>query len=288
MELKYITPPTNLGGGAISGVGTIHISEVKPTLDQLTIDLGWPVNFNELTTGSTGKRDYSGDIDLIISPHEYAGVPENLIDDLSLLFGKENVARNGAMVHLKYPIVDYNESKTERLPRTKFVQIDFCFGYKEWEQLFHFSSSESGYKGSHRNLALAAVAAVKDNDSTSELDDFGRPIGEGRWKWGPNGLFRVYRESKRNVKTGKYIRKQDDTIISGPHKDPVSIANILFRQGTAQDLDSLETVINAVKRSYPLSAQADIWKRIGKHFNEWKDGKSFHYPDEIQPFIESN
>ena len=61
--------------------------------------------------------------------------PGSFREHLLSLYGTEFTARNGAMVHLKYPIVNYKDDLLESKPRTGFVQIDFNFGDAEWGKI---------------------------------------------------------------------------------------------------------------------------------------------------------
>ena len=65
-------------GGAMPGVGAIHIDEINPTLEQLekTLDL----DLKNFTLGSVGKRQFSGDIDVALNlkPEELPAFIEKL------------------------------------------------------------------------------------------------------------------------------------------------------------------------------------------------------------------
>ena len=286
MKLKYITQPSSAGGTAVSGCGTIHISEIEPTLEKLSDDLGLPFDLYDYMLGSTGKREYSGDIDLVLDTkwwnHGAGAFRENLIE----LYGIEATARNGELVHLRFPIQNYNESLQELQPRTGYVQIDFNFGNADWERLFHYSAgSESEYKGAHRNIAISAICSLVDTEISPLLDFYDRPISTIRWKWSPKGFMRVDRFSVYS-RNGKCNNKQQDTIILGPFFDPKYIANTLFPEtGLPSDLDSLETIMTAVKHNFGIVDQERIWKRIAKNFKEWKYGKDFIYPEEINRYF---
>jgi hypothetical protein len=288
MKLAYITQPTDLGGSAVPDCGTIHRSEIKRTLDNLSSELSWPVNFNDCLLGSTGKREYSGDIDLVIDLLDWD--IHNITGFRTLLenrYGKSSVARNGAMLHLRYPIADYNSDLDDVKPRTGFVQIDFNFGNKDWEKFYHSSPGEdSAYKGAHRNLIIAAITSVFIIEKSDETDTFNRPIQLQRWKWGSNGFILVERTSQRDKHSNIWMRKQNDEIIDGPFMDPEFIAQTLFIvDGTAEDFYSLETIIAAVKRNYGMVDQERIWKRTARNFSEWSQGKLFTYPAEISRYF---
>ena len=65
-------------GGAMAGVGAIHISEIEPTLIKLEKELG--LNLRDFTLGSVGKKEFSGDIDIAINlkPEELADFAKKL------------------------------------------------------------------------------------------------------------------------------------------------------------------------------------------------------------------
>lgn len=290
MKLKYHTLPTNLGGGAVSGCGTIHKSEICATLTRLSSDLGFSFDLNDYIIGSTGKKEYSGDIDLVLDNKLYSHDSAKLRSHLEELFGKENVARHGNMIHLRYPIVGYNFLLNGALPRTGFVQIDFNLGNAVWEKVYHYSpGDDSEYKGAHRNLAIAAITTVADATYSSILDGYDRPAEQIRWKFSPNGLIKVKRISVRESNTGIWKRKQEDIVLQKPVLDAKEIAKILFPvDGTENDLHSLETIMLAVKRNFGMVDQERIWRRCAENFYNWPDGRNFDYPEEISKYFPTN
>lgn len=287
MKLKYRTVPINLGGGAVSGCGTIHRSEIRSTLLKLSDDLEFPFDLNDYVLGSTGKKEYSGDIDLVIDSRWYSGKIFDLRNDLENLYGKNLVSRHGNMLHLKYPIVGYNSLYNQCQPRTGFVQVDFNFGNADWERFYHYSPGEdSEYKGAHRNLAIAAITAVTGTIDSRILDGYDRPVEQIRWKFSPNGFVQVRRISVKEHNTGVWKRKQEDTVLTGPVLNPVQISEILFPlDGTADDLCSLETIMSAVKRNFGMVDQERVWRRCAENFYDWPDGRNFIYPEEIAKYL---
>lgn len=290
MKLRYIRTPTDLGGAAVSGCGTIHKTEIQDTLTKLSDDLEMPFDFNDYTLGSTGKREYSGDIDLVVDERWWDHGVGAFRENLEEVFGKDNVARNGDMLHLKYPIVTYKEDLQEAQPRTGYVQIDFNLGDKNWEQFYHYSDGDlTEYKGGHRNLIMAAICSSVNVQKSEELDYWNRPMVTNRWKWGPKGLFQVSRKTVKSSRTGLYVQGQADEVIRGPITDPVTVAKILLPiDGTPQDLLSLETIMIAVKRNYGMVDQERIWKHTARNFYDWPQGKLFEYPLEIAVYLPSN
>lgn len=290
MKLKYKSEPSDNGGSAVLGCGTIHKSEIKATLDKLSTTFPcevFGVNLNDFVLGSTGKREYSGDIDLVLDSQWCKMTPADFMAFLRLHYPQDAVAKNGAMVHLRFPIVGFDPSKDEVKPRTGFVQIDFNFGDAAWEKVYHFSPGDaSAYKGAHRNLAIAAITTVVDIKKSDEVDTFNRPVVLTRWKWSPHGFVRVIRVSKRDKYSNMWMKKQEDTVVKGPIFDADQIAKILFEDGTAKDIESLETIIAAVKRNFGMVDQERIWQRMAGNFRDWKDGRNFEYPSEIAAYFQ--
>lgn len=281
MKLAYKTLPKTLAGSAVPGCTIIRKEEVAPTLTNLSDDLDMPFDFGEFVVGSTGKRDYSGDIDVVVEDkwwgHGVAPFKENLEE----AFGKENVARHGDMLHLKYPIVGRNKEQA-------FVQIDFIFGDYKWLQFYHFSDPGSVYKGAHRNLMISAICAEVDVKpvQTGILSPLGvEPSSLIRWKWGSNGFSRVHRFKVKD-KHGHWSKKPKDTIIDGPFFDSAKIIEILFPgYNNEHALDSLETIMSAVKKNYGLVEQEKVWRHAAMNFYDWKDGRNFLYPEEISKYL---
>lgn len=290
MKLKYAMTPSHEGGAAVSGCGTIYIHEIKPTVDSLTKDLKIPFNLNDYLLGSTGMREYSGDIDIVFDSTFWSTGVSGLRDTLVEMYGEDNVAFNGNMVHLKYPITNFDASKNERLPRTGFVQIDICVGNADWEKFYHYTSPDSGYKGAHRNLAIAAIGAISGTVKSTELDSFDRPVSQIRWKWGPKGFFYIKRISKKSKDGTRYVKAQEDTVLYGPYYDGDDISRRLFAcdYATSKDIESLENIIAAVHKYFDPNKQEEIWKRMAKNFGEWKDAKYFEYPPEIAVYFQPN
>lgn len=286
MRLKYLVPPLHEGGNAIAGCGTIHQSEIKPTLTDLSTKLCLAHNLNDFIIGSTGKRAYSGDIDIVIDKSVWDDTPGSFRNILNQLVGDQNTARHGNMVHLKFPITTYSDQLSCGYPRTGFVQIDFNFGDANWERFYHFSPGEdSEYKGAHRNLAIAAIAHVVAVPIDSKIDALGRPASITKWKFGANGFIHVLRVSVIDD-FGHTVQKQQDINTGRILTDPTLIARELFadNKASASDLFSLETIMSAIKQYCGLVEQERIWCRMAENFHNWKLGRNFVYPPEINKY----
>ncbi len=274
-----------MSGNAVPGCGTIHIDEVKPTLTKLSDDLEFPFDLNDYVLGSTGKKLYSGDIDLVLDKKWWSGGAKQLKQDAIQIVGEENVNLNGALLHIKYPIANYDASKDERLPRTGYVQIDFNFGDYKLLKMFNWAPGpESNFKGLHRNIAIASVAGVVDAEVSDQKDSFDRPVRQERWKWSPKGLIRILRTSKGS--NGTWNKTQKDIDLREPIIDQERIAQILFRnKGTIDDMNSLESVIEAVKRTHEPNIQESIFQRMAYNFTEKSVVNGYEYPPEISKYF---
>lgn len=236
-------------GGAMPGVGAIHIDEIEPTLDALEKVLG--IDLKNNTLGSVGKKEFSGDIDIAleISPEDIPAFVEKLKTIPEVL----DIARS-SVIMTKVKIADYDPNKkAEGKPRTGYVQVDFMPGDPGWLKTFYHAPHEkdSKYKGVFRNILISSIAAHLDRkDSSQKLPD-GRPLKSERFMWSPtDGLIRVIRTPEPNKKGDGYTKKNNNKIIDGPYKNPDEIASVL-NLGSADDLYSYETLRNAMDKNYP-------------------------------------
>ena len=262
-------------GGAMPGVGPIHISEIEPTLDALEKVLKIDLKNNVL--GSVGKKEFSGDIDvaLEIDPDSIPAFIENLKKTPEIM----DIAKS-SVIMTKVKIVDYDESKQTSKPRTGYVQVDFMPGDPGWMKTYYHSPSEkeSQYKGVFRNIMIATIAAVYDRKDSEEKIDDGRPIESERWMWSPSdGLVRIKRTPVPKAKGDGYTKKNNNEIIGRPIKDAEGIAKALGLD-SAKDLNSFESLLAAVEKNYP----ADMVQKIKDSFAENGQVKDIGVPDELQ------
>ena len=234
-------------GGAMPGVGAIHIDEITPTLQALEKSIG--VDLMNNTLGSVGKRQFSGDIDvaLQIQPEELPAFIEELKKNPLVL----DITKT-SVIMTKVKIMDFDESKSDGRPRTGFVQVDFMPGDPGWMKTYYHSPSEteSKYKGVYRNIMIATLAAVHNRDqSDAKLDD-GRAMEERRFMWSPTeGLLRVQRTPVPKKSGDGYTKKNKNETIDGPWKQPDEIAAQLGLD-SGKDLNSFESLLAAVKKNW--------------------------------------
>jgi hypothetical protein len=261
-------------GGAMPGVGPIHIDEINPTLDALEKVLKIDLKNNVL--GSVGKKEFSGDIDvaLEIDPDSIPAFIENLKKTPEIM----DIAKS-SVIMTKVKIVNYDESKQTSKPRTGYVQVDFMPGDPGWMKTYYHSPSdkESKYKGVFRNIMIATIAAVYDRKDSEEKIDDGRSVESERWLWSPtDGLVRVKRTPVPKKTGDGYTKKNNNEVIGTPIKDADGIAKALGL-GSAKDLNSFETLLAAVEKNY----SAENVQKIKDSFADNRQVQDIGVPDEL-------
>lgn len=272
------------GGNAFTDVGAIHISEIAPTLQWLAKQINHPEILKQ-TLGSVGKREYSGDIDVVVDLDREE--MKQLALSLHKVLGQENVRGMAGNVITRVPIQNYDASKDKRGPRTGYVQVDFFPGDPEWMSLYYAGTGEeSKLKGVHRNLYISTLSKYVDRKASDEEDSFGRPVESVRWRWSPrDGLIKVLAKSKKNDKGG-WARKQDIEYLSQPIKNADMIADILFKgEADADALGSVESLIAATKKAFDKETQKEIFKAFAKTAVEQGHREGFEYPPEIEKYF---
>lgn len=263
-------------GGAMDGVGVIHIDEIEPTLDKLEKVLG--IDLKNNTLGSVGKKEFSGDIDIAlqIDAEDIPAFVEKLKNIPEVL----DIAKS-SVIMTKVKIADYDPNKkVEGKPRTGYVQVDFMPGDPSWLKTFYHAPHEkdSKYKGVFRNILMSSIAAHLDRKESEQKISDGRPMQAERYMWSPtDGLIRVLRTPEPNKKGDGYTKKNNNKIIDGPYKDPNEIAKVL-QLDSADDLYSYETLRKAMDKNYP----AELVNAILKDFAENSVVKDIGTPTDIK------
>lgn len=274
------------GGNAFPDVGTIHIDEIEPTLQAIAKLLDMP-NVTNQVLGSVGKSEYSGDIDIAVdlNSDEMKEVSAKLRKKL----GQQSVTGVAGNVTFRVSIVNYDKTKDGRQPRTGKVQVDLLPSEPQWAQVFfHSPGDTSKYKGLHRNLALSAVAGMIDRKESKETDQWGKPVNVDRWSWGQKyGLQKIRKVGIKNSRTGEWIKRKDVVRLSDPVKDPDEIAKILFRgKAGAEALNSIESVIDAVKIAYNKKEAEEIFKAMTRSMDERGLIAGESTPPELEKYLQ--
>jgi hypothetical protein len=271
-------------GGAMPGVGPIHIDEIEPTLDALERVLKIDLKNNAL--GSVGKKQFSGDIDIAlqVAPEDISSFVEKLEKVPEIL----DIAKS-SVIMTKVKIVDFDQSKQTTKPRTGFVQVDFMPGDPGWLKTYYHSPSEteSQYKGVFRNIMIATIAAVLDRKDSEEKIDDGRPVESERWMWSPaDGLVRIRRTPVPKKSGDGFTKKNNNEIIGDPIKDASGIAKALKLDGP-KDLNSYESLKAAIEQNYPQDMVDNILDGFAKNPQVKDIGVPDDLKDRIEPKVES-
>jgi hypothetical protein len=263
-------------GGAMDGVGAIHIDEIEPTLNSLEKVLGIDLKNNVL--GSVGKKEFSGDIDIAleIAPDDIPDFLEKLKNIPEVL----DIAKS-SVIMTKVKIADYDPNKqVQGKPRTGYVQVDFMPGDPGWLKTFYHAPHEkdSKYKGVFRNILMSSIAAHLDRKESEQKISDGRAVQAERYMWSPtDGLIRVLRTPEPNKKGDGYTKKNNNKIIAGPYKNPDEIAKVL-KLDSADDLYSYETLRKAMDKNY----SPDLVNAALKDFAENSVIKDIGVPTDIK------
>ena len=260
MKLYELTQPVHIikltEGGAMPGVGAIHIDEINPTLKPLEKELG--IDLTNNTLGSVGKREFSGDIDVALNIEtdkipEFVGRLEKSKQILDIT--------KSSVIMTKVKIQNYDENKETNVNRTGFVQVDFMPGDPEWLKTYYHSPNEkdSQYKGVYRNIMIASIAGEYNIVSSEETIEDGRPTSSKRFMWSPrDGLVRVKRTPVPKKSGDGYTKKNNNKIIGGPWKTADDIAKNLGLDN-GDDLDSYETLVTAIRKNMSDQEQKEIF-----------------------------
>jgi len=196
-------------GGNIFPGRRILKQEVLPTLKKIEEITGLNVINN--TLGSTGKKESSGDIDIVVDSKQHS--KQDLIDILlSNGVSSPDIKKSGIQVHYKAPIYDQQGNQTK-----DFIQTDFMFHEDPVYLKFFYDNNEpenSPYKGSFRNITLSSIASSKELTLSM------------------NGLME---------KATKKIITRDPNIIA---------KRVLGEDASIEDLFNLESVMSYLKSHY--------------------------------------
>jgi hypothetical protein len=228
-------------GGAMPGVGAVHRSEVKPTLQALQSKLGIDLVNNAL--GSSGKWEFSGDIDVAVQL-DREDIPA-FIEKLQAIPEIEEIKRS-SVIMTRVKIANYDPSIETDRPRTGYVQVDFMPGDPDWMKTYYHSPSqeESQYKGVYRNILLSIIAAAYKRTDSDETTEDGRPLKSERFLWG------VVRTPKPKKNGTGYTKQNINTVVKGPWRKADEIARVL-NLGDASSLASYESLMAAINKNYP-------------------------------------
>jgi hypothetical protein len=273
--------------GAFQGVGPIHVSEIAPTLRALEQVLGMDLLDNVL--GSVGKKEFSGDIDVALK------IPT---DEIPAFYEKLKTipeiidTSKSSVIMTKVKIHDYDESKEGAgKQRTGFVQVDFMPGDPDWMKVYYHSPHEEGmsddgrsskYKGMHRNIMIASIAAVHNRKNS------GDEISKNRYEEtemfmfsSRDGLVRVTRTPVPRKDGNGVTAKNKNTIIGGPWHTTDEIAEVL-NLGSGEALYSFETLLDAVSKNFTDDDQNTIYTNFASN----PQVAAMGMPEELEDYVQ--
>lgn len=260
-----------MGSNAFDFVQRIEQKSVFPTLRWLQEK--WPswklnrqINLNECILGSAGKNPTSGDIDLNFDIHFYD--QEEVAKELKEFLGDDHVKpRPGNnQIFTAVPI--------EGDPSKGYVQVDFMFGFYEWQKFSYFSATVdptfvpnihntlhllpkdlSRFKGLYRTELIKAFVAY---NSDWVLEEDGQVIARvGPTFFHDRGVVWRYRyrplkkNSNTRVKAFKEVSKEEflkiypSAICASRDSitDPNELSKFLFSElSTSQMLGTFECI----------------------------------------------
>jgi hypothetical protein len=108
--------------------------------------------------GSTGKKEYSGDIDIAVSDKEWTY--ESLLEFLKESMGEDNVKGNGSLNQVYTRVQRFEPVGNGEFLPSSWHQIDFMVGDIELLEFTHWSPDvgTSEWSGSHRTELIKSVA----------------------------------------------------------------------------------------------------------------------------------
>lgn len=253
-----------MGGKCFDNVSRIAKEDILPTIADLERIVG--ISFTNRTLGSVGKKPTSGDIDLAIDPT----IDTNVLSSMLVAkLGNNNVRRIGKLLTCSFPVFG----------RTSNVQIDFLQGNIEWLKLLYHSSDNSAYSGAHRNGIIRAILRVKNCKYVYDEHDI---IEKLKYTWSPTkGLCFVSQKRKRFVDS--YAKTWTTEVLQVIDID--KIPSTIFSNDAANlaDLDSLESLVNAINNYY--NASEDIFKEIAAEFLSMTFDREYTYLECISKYI---
>jgi hypothetical protein len=265
--------------------------EVEPTLRYVSRLANIPLeDFHYV--GSTGKAEYSGDIDVAIDENRFT--PFKIHDRLSKQLGSENAVFNKGTNIGSYAVPIAGNESDEK------VQVDIMFVDNiDWAKFSYFSAGDkSKYKGAVRAVLLSAVAASLEEPG---IDAFHYVDGElivrvGRGIDMAKGLKRLFQmrthrkygegyvKALKNVSPDEIKRYHSDLEFDGDDviiDDPLQVVQILFGEGTRpSNVDTAEEVLDLISK-FPQKRRNKILN-IARIRGRQLASKGIALPEEIQ------
>ena len=279
----------------------IFKEEIAPTLEHLCSSLNlqdFDITLGDIIdglTGSTGKKNSSGDIDIVLNNTAYLPfkkqtkswnkdvllrICERVEDYLGEKFYSEE-GYNACQINILWPIVDSNE----------YIQIDFFWGDAEWIKFTHYSPEEnaSNFKGVYISTLYGVLSKLRKHYQL--FDDSGNEVRRICYNYDlEKGLIRNWFMPKNvNQKISKVDPDFFETntpdcprfIRTSYINDPQAVVNVLFDNNVkVEDLDTFEKAWSLVKRFYTKEEMKTVKENMVFHL--WKhEKKNFETKEEF-------
>lgn len=298
------------GGNAVSNVQKIAQNNVQPTLDKFYQvlkgfykNLQWDDTIFKL--GSTGKKDFSGDLDIGIDFNAIQKSDEETVldqiqnlfiylynEDISPEIKVNNISND--MIHLAYP--QYNEDGQQI---GKNVQIDILLTPNKKFTLFYMYSpaqNETAYKGAHRNQLFRAITKAISYKPLKTIEKNGQDVVV-QWEqqdmtskglyWqkktlvDQNGNWLKYKDTDEDL-IESYAKVLDEELISG---DPTEVINLLVGDYQFEQINSFEKFLDVIQNDQNFK-YAQIKDRIlSNAAQSIRENTRLAFPDELKRYI---
>ena len=298
------------GGNAVSNVQRIAQNNVQPTLDKfyqvllgVYPNLKWDDTIFKL--GSTGKKDFSGDLDIgidfnAIQREKGETVLEQLEHLFTYLYNQQvsqeikinNISND--MIHLSYP--QYNEDGQQI---DKNVQIDILLTPNKQFTLFYMyspSQNETAYKAAHRNELFRAIIKTTTHKPLKTMQKNGQNVvvqwtqddltAKGLYKQtktliDENGNWLKYKDTDQDL-IESYAKVLDEELVSG---DPKEVINLLVGDYQFEQINSFEKLLDVIENDQNFK-YAQIKDRIlSNAANAIRENTRLVFPDELSSYL---
>lgn len=298
------------GGNAVSNVQKIAKNNVQPTLDKFYnvlkgnySNLQWDKNIFKL--GSTGKKDFSGDLDIGLDFNEVKkNNDESVLDEVENLFVylyKEEVSPEikinnitNDMIHLSYS--QYNEDGKQL---DKNVQIDILITPNKQFTLFYMYSpaqEQTAYKGAHRNQLFRAITktisykplkTIKKNGQDVVIQWEQQDMTSKGLYWqkktliDQNGNWLKYKDTNEDL-IESYAKILEQKLVSG---DPKEVINMLVGDYQFEQINSFEKFLNVIQNDQNFKYANIKDKILTNAAQSIRQNTRLAFPDKLKKYL---
>lgn len=220
---------------------SIKKAEVNPTLEDFRMNVLKKVGIDSYSPiGSTGKKEVSGDLDIVVGPFptddskEMKKIKDKLLTDIRNIVGSDSAKKVGANLAVMYPISGRP---------LEHVQIDIMFSKDPKKTSWLMAGTGDGkVKGVYRNLLLSYIAKLASGKS----DDLKITLAT------PGGI---------------QVKKGDEVVLSRT-EDAAEIIKALGLPTNENEIQDFESLVNVLlKTSQYKNELAGFRDYIARYLN---------------------